>query len=181
MALRVSTPQHGVIYRGQRRNASTPLRSRTTTADPDASLPPAATRVIAVPVLGVVAFPGIPEAAPGARRYVRSVLEPYGVDADDAETAVNELFSNAITHSRSRGGIVGVSVFDTGTMFRVEVIDQGCDHGAPAVRDAAAGEESGRGLRMVAGYTAGWGWERRRGRGCDLTVVWFEMAAGDRI
>jgi anti-sigma regulatory factor (Ser/Thr protein kinase) len=180
MALRVTTLQLGVISRGQRRTPTgppTPTKPRTSTC------PLAVDQVLtAVPAIGAIAFPGIPEAAPGARRYVRSMLEPRGVNGDDAELVISELFTNAITHSRSRGGIVGVSVYDIGTAFRVEVIDEGNTDGCPVLKErseAPDSVESGRGLRIVAGYAKAWGWERRRDRSAVLTVVWFEIAAAE--
>lgn len=129
----------------------------------------------AVRHLEATAFPGARKSASRARRRVRAMLEPHGVNCDDAETAFGELFANAVTHSRSGapGGIVGVSVFDVGDALRVEVIDQGSDHGCPVLREDA--DQCGRGLHIVAGYTQAWGWERRRFRGRMLTVVWFEL------
>jgi anti-sigma regulatory factor (Ser/Thr protein kinase) len=131
----------------------------------------------AVRSLGATVFPGGPQgpAASRARRRIRAMLEPHGVDTDDAETAFGELFANAVTHTRSGapGGIVGVSVFDVGGALRVEVIDQGSDHGCPVMREDA--DQCGRGLHIVAAYAAAWGWERRRRGGRLLTVVWFEL------
>ena len=56
---------------------------------------------------------------------------------------------------------------------RVEVTDRS-GPGAPALRPAGDDAEAGRGLGLVAGLAARWGWRRRGGR----TVTWFEQQYG---
>ena len=104
------------------------------------------------------------------------MLEPHGVNGHDAALLVSELFANAILHGGSAGGFVGVSVFRTGNTARVEVTDEGTDRGVPVLRENPG--ECGRGLRLVANYAQAWGWEHRGHGGGEMTVVWFEMAAG---
>lgn len=126
--------------------------------------------------VGATAFPGVPLAVSRARAYVATVLDPHGVDGHDAALMVSELFTNAIVHGGSAGGVVGVSVYRIDDTARVEVIDEGGGMGVPVLRENPG--ESGRGLRLVASYAQAWGWEHR-GRGATaMTVVWFEMPAG---
>jgi hypothetical protein len=55
---------------------------------------------------------------------------------------------------------------------RVEVADRS-GPGVPELRAADKDAEGGRGLGLVAGLAARWGWRRRGGR----TVTWFEIQA----
>ena len=56
-------------------------------------------------------------------------------------------------------------------VIRVEVTDRG-GPGVPELRPAGRDAEGGRGLQLVAGLAARWGW-RRRGR---RMVTWFELS-----
>ena len=55
---------------------------------------------------------------------------------------------------------------------RVEVADRS-GPGVPELSPAGDDAEDGRGLGIVAGLAARWGWRRRGGR----TVTWFELQA----
>jgi anti-sigma regulatory factor (Ser/Thr protein kinase) len=87
----------------------------------------------------------------------------------------SELFGNSVRHSSSGlpGQTVTVTVVACAGAIRVEVTDRS-GPGVPQVRPAADDAEAGRGLRLVAGLAAQWGWRRRGGR----TVTWFELRHG---
>ena len=57
-------------------------------------------------------------------------------------------------------------------VVRVEVTDR-AGPGTPKLRPAGCDAEGGRGLQLVAGLAARWGWRRRGGR----MVTWFELQA----
>jgi hypothetical protein len=57
-------------------------------------------------------------------------------------------------------------------VVRVEVTDRR-GPGMPELRASDGDAEDGRGLGLVAGLAARWGWRRRSGR----TVTWFEIQA----
>ena len=85
---------------------------------------------------------------------------------------VSELFGNSLRHSGS--GVPGETVTVT-----VTARDRRCPGGGhrprgpgvPELRPAAEDAEDGRGLGLVAGLAARWGWRRRGAR----TVTWFEL------
>ena len=110
-----------------------------------------------------------------ARAFVSGVLGPGHPCGDDAALLVSELFGNSVRHSGSGapGETVTVAVSAGDGMVRVEVTDSG-GPGVPELSPAGRDAEGGRGLQLVAGLTARWGWRRRGGR----TVTWFELSHG---
>jgi len=66
-----------------------------------------------------------------------------------------------------------VTVRAAGGVVRVEVTDRG-GRGVPQLRPCGGEAEDGRGLGLVAGLAASWGWRRSGGR----TVTWFELQHG---
>jgi anti-sigma regulatory factor (Ser/Thr protein kinase) len=110
-----------------------------------------------------------------ARAFVSGVLGPGHPCGDDAALLVSELFGNSVRHSGSGapGETVTVAVSAGDGMVRVEVTDGG-GPGVPELSPAGRDAEGGRGLQLVAGLTARWGWRRRGGR----TVTWFELSHG---
>jgi serine/threonine-protein kinase RsbW len=119
-----------------------------------------------------VTVAGRAERARVARAFAVGVLGPGHPCRDDAALLVSELFGNSVRHSRSggAGGTVTVAVSAGDGRVRVEVTDRGgpeVPELCPAGRDA----EGGRGLQLVAGLAARWGWRQRGGR----TVTWFEL------
>jgi anti-sigma regulatory factor (Ser/Thr protein kinase) len=93
---------------------------------------------------------------------------------DDAALLAGELFGNSVQHSGSgaAGGTVTVAVTAGRGVVRVEVTDLS-GPGVPQVRPADRDAEGGRGLGLVAGLAARWGWRRRGGR----TVTWSGLQA----
>ena len=122
-----------------------------------------------------VTLAGRAERARGARTFVGAVLGAGHPCGDTAVLLVSELFGNSVRRSGSGapGETVTVAVRAWDGVVRVEVTDRS-GPGVPELRPADRGAEGGRGLRLVAGLAARWGWLRRGGR----TVIWFELRHG---
>jgi len=110
-----------------------------------------------------------PQSPRAARRFVTQAL----TDADDEDLIdtvtllVSELVTNAVLHAGSEAEVL---VRLTGATARVEVTDTSAESVAP--RDAAADEDSGRGLALVENLTRRWGVRPATGGG---KTVWFEV------
>jgi anti-sigma regulatory factor (Ser/Thr protein kinase) len=119
-----------------------------------------------------VTLAGRVERARTARAFVGEVLGPGHPCGDDAVLLVSEVFGNSVRHSGSGapGETVTVAVKAGDGIVRVEVTDR-AGPGTPELRSADCDAEGGRGLQLVAGLAARWGW-RRRGR---RMVTWFEL------
>ena len=122
-----------------------------------------------------VTLAGVAERARVARGFVAGVLGGGHPCGDDAVLLVSELFGNSVRHSGSgaAGETVTVAVRARGGVVRVEVTDRS-GPGIPRLCPAAGDGEGGRGLALVAGLAARWGWRRHGGR----TVTWFELRHG---
>ena len=122
-----------------------------------------------------VTIAGRAERARVARAFVTGVLGRGHPCGDAAALLVTELFSNSIRHSDSGtpGGVVTVAVTDGGGVVLVEVTDRS-GPGVPALSPADRDAEGGRGLHLVAGLAARWGWDRRGSR----TRTWFVLRYG---
>jgi anti-sigma regulatory factor (Ser/Thr protein kinase) len=121
--------------------------------------------------MSAVVLPGRPEAAAGAREFARKALVGYPA-ADEAITALNEMVTNAVQHSRSGlpGGALEVRLTITAASVLAEVLDEGpLGPPPPAPRDPFA--ERGRGLVLVEALTRAWG---SAGNG----VWWFWLPLG---
>ena len=123
-----------------------------------------------------VTVAGRAERARVARAFVGGVLGPGHPCGDDAVLLVSELFGNSVRYSRSgaAGGTVTVAVSAGDGLVRVEVTDRS-GPGVPELYSAGQDAEGGRGLQLVAGLAARWGWRQRGGR----TVTWFELRHTD--
>ncbi|GGR98451.1 hypothetical protein GCM10010252_41490 [Streptomyces aureoverticillatus] len=104
-----------------------------------------------------------------ARDLVRSRLRDWGLDAvtDSAVLLVSELVTNAVRHAR--GGRIGLRLVRSGRLL-CEVEDD--DATLPTLLSAGAGDEFGRGLRIVTGLAAEWGTSRTSAG----KTVWFELS-----
>jgi anti-sigma regulatory factor (Ser/Thr protein kinase) len=120
-----------------------------------------------------VTLAGRAERARAARAFVSEVLGPGHPCGDAAILLVSEIFGNSIRHSGSGapGETVTVAVISGDGTVRVEVTDR-AGPGTPELRPADRDAEGGRGLQLVAGLAARWGWRRRGGR----LVTWFELS-----
>ena len=111
------------------------------------------------------------QSARAARRFVSQVLTGWDSEEGDlidtVSLLVSELVTNAVVHA---GTDVEVAVRLTSTAARIEVTDASTDSIAP--RDAAADEDSGRGLALVGSLARRWGIRPASGGG---KTVWFEV------
>jgi anti-sigma regulatory factor (Ser/Thr protein kinase) len=119
-----------------------------------------------------VTLAGRAERARAARAFVSEVLGPGHPCGDVAVLLVSEVFGNSVRHSGSGAPGETVAVRAGGGIVRVEVTDR-AGPGTPELRPAGRDAEGGRGLQLVAGLAARWGWQRRGGR----MVTWFEIQA----
>jgi anti-sigma regulatory factor (Ser/Thr protein kinase) len=119
-----------------------------------------------------VTLAGLAERARVARAFVSGVLGPGHPCGEAAVLLVSELFGNSVRHSGSGapGETITVAVKVEDDVVRVEVTDRG-GPGSPELSPAGQEAEGGRGLQLVAGLAARWGWHRR-GR---WAVTWFEL------
>ncbi|MFB4300116.1 ATP-binding protein [Actinomadura sp. NTSP31] len=126
-------------------------------------------------VLGAVTLPGTGRSVGLARGFVRDLLADLP-GLDDVVMAVSETVANAVTHTASglEGGRVTVAVAAGSGAVRVEVTDDGASGARPYVKDDP-GAETGRGMRIVQGLAARWGFRPDGTR----TVVWAEFPAPD--
>jgi anti-sigma regulatory factor (Ser/Thr protein kinase) len=126
-------------------------------------------------VLESVTVAGRPERARVARAFTVGVLGLGHPCGDDAALLVSELFGNSVRHTRSGdpGETVTVTVRAGDGVVRVEVTDRS-GAGVPSLRPAGRDAEGGRGLQLVVGLAARWGWRQCGGR----TVTWFELQGG---
>lgn len=115
----------------------------------------------------------VPKAVPELRRMLRARFA--GEDVTDLVLCVSELLSNVITHV-GEGTPVTLRVSGTRTgRIRVELRDPAPGIW-PALRSAAEGDESGRGLLLVDALALGWGVEQAPyGK-----TVWCELRAPTR-
>jgi len=131
--------------------------------------------MVRVAVQESVTLAGRVERARIARAFVGGVLGPEHPCGDDAALLVTEIFGNSVRHSDSGapGETVTVAVRARDGIVRVEVTDRG-GPGMPELCPAGRDAEGGRGLQLVDGLAARWGWLRRGGR----MVTWFELRHG---
>ncbi|WP_344936196.1 ATP-binding protein [Sphaerisporangium flaviroseum] len=105
-------------------------------------------------------FPGRPEQASQARRFVRLVLAGAPI-VEEAELIVSELAGNALRHTRSApDGFFVVEVTWNATDVRIAVRDDG-GSGVPRLggTEPSPDEEGGRGLVMVAALATRTGYD----------------------
>ncbi|WP_160573856.1 ATP-binding protein [Actinomadura physcomitrii] len=126
-------------------------------------------------VLGSVTLPGVGRSVGCARAFVRDVLAGLP-DRDDVVLAASETVANAVRHTASglEGGLVTVTVAAGPGAVRLEVADDGAAGARPYVKDDP-GAETGRGMRIVQGLAARWGYRADGSR----TVVWADFPAPD--
>jgi anti-sigma regulatory factor (Ser/Thr protein kinase) len=120
----------------------------------------------------VLVLPGRPEAAAGAREFARKALAGYPA-ADEAITALNEMVTNAVQHSRSGlpGGTLEVRLTVTVASVLAEVVDEG-PLGVSAITSRESFAERGRGLVLVEALTRTWG---SAGNGYGLWWFWMPL------
>ncbi|MYS33864.1 anti-sigma regulatory factor (Ser/Thr protein kinase) [Streptomyces sp. KhCrAH-43] len=115
-------------------------------------------------------LPRRPESAAVARRLTEAALCCWGLGelADDGALIVSELVANAVRHARRESVRVLVERISQ-RKVRVAVTD--FSRGLPVECQAGDGDESGRGLLLVAALASDWGTDTRRwGK-----VVWADL------
>ena len=113
-----------------------------------------------------VELPVSREAPALARDFLRgsTCVEHHSEVVDDAVLLVSELVTNSVLHG---GPPVVVAVDCDEATLQVRVRDGSPT--MPAPRDAASGDENGRGLALVAEMSADWGVDTEE----DRKHVWF--------
>ena len=99
-----------------------------------------------------------PTAAAEARSQVRAAIDAWDVpvDEDVAVLLTSELVTNAVRHAAGEAITLGVRC--TRDRLRVDVHDRSA--APPVLTDVPADAEAGRGLVVVAGLSADWGFYR---------------------
>lgn len=112
-----------------------------------------------------------PAAIPVLRHWARTAVALAGspADPDDTALAVTEICSNAVAHGPGGQILAGCWLWHGGA--RILACDAGSRSWLPAATPAAAGDEHGRGLRMVAAVAARWGTFAMPGG----RVVWCDL------
>jgi anti-sigma regulatory factor (Ser/Thr protein kinase) len=119
-----------------------------------------------------LALPSDAKAPRLARSFVRKTMcHPHQARVgDDAQLLVSELVTNALRH-----GAPPITVrleCEGGTALAVSVSD--LSRSQPKPRDAADGDENGRGLALVDFISDRWGYHAHP---LDGKVVWFTLSA----
>jgi anti-sigma regulatory factor (Ser/Thr protein kinase) len=112
--------------------------------------------------VSVLEFAPLRTAVPNARHHAREVLRAWGFEAvaADAELALSELLTNAVTASVALPlqPRVRVKLLADPGQLMVEVFDQA--PGIPTRMTAARDQPGGRGLAMVEALAHRWNWTR---------------------
>lgn len=145
------------------------------TSDPRANTP-IGTNTAQPQQAAAVILPGEPEQAAVMRRRIRSRTGTLGSMTEVLVLLADELFTNALRHTRSGepDGEVTVALFKLPDRFQVKVTDQGPregEHVFPCPRPLNVCTEGGFGLHLVAAEASRWGTLQESGR----TTVWFEF------
>src|SRR3954470_972924 len=115
-------------------------------------------------------LPARAESVSKARRFVRQRLLALSAEAaaDDAETLVSELATNAVLHARTD---YTIGVTRTDGMIRVRVHDLSAV--LPRQRHYGTDSTTGRGIRLVTALAVDWG----VGPEDPGKAIWFDLAA----
>ncbi len=132
------------------------------------------------PRLIAFVFPSIPESLRMARFHVRAALCFHELSeyADDAEAITSELVTNAIQHVCGDGTkTVGITLARTRNPEAVTVIVSDSSPEGPAMHEAPAESDRGRGLRIVEALSAHWGWHPENGGKAIFAILAKEAGA----
>jgi anti-sigma regulatory factor (Ser/Thr protein kinase) len=111
-------------------------------------------------------FEPVPAQVREARRFVASVLQTWGMEADDVVLLVSELATNAVLHARSE---FKVHISQEQDRVRVEVSDD--NSRLPSFVAVPNDANSGRGLLLLQTMSGAWGVESHG----DGKTIWFEL------
>jgi anti-sigma regulatory factor (Ser/Thr protein kinase) len=130
------------------------------------------------PHVSFLELAALPTAVPCGRLHARQVLWEWqlGHLAEDAETLVSELLTNAVKASSSPDGVglVVLRLLANRERLLIEVWDHNPDD--PQPRQADAESESGRGFSVIEALSSRWGFRRLS---YSVKVVWCELLTGD--
>jgi anti-sigma regulatory factor (Ser/Thr protein kinase) len=119
--------------------------------------------ITATETTSLVAFtlPGTAYSVQMARFYVRAALNYHdlGDYAEDAETIVSELVTNAITHADARSIGLELTCLEGAGRLAIVVTDP-CPR-PPVKPNLVDGAEHWRGLHLVEALSARWGWRQQ--------------------
>jgi anti-sigma regulatory factor (Ser/Thr protein kinase) len=117
-------------------------------------------------------------AVPCARLHARQIVWEWGFShlAEDAETLVSELLTNAVKASSSPdgAGVVVLRLLANRERLLIEVWDHNPDD--PQPRQVDAESESGRGFSVIEALSSRRGFRRLS---YSVKVVWCELRIGD--
>lgn len=122
----------------------------------------------------VIDLPSSLHAPATARRVVADVLRGWGLEAlvADAEQVVTEIVTNALAHAP------GADSYELELVHRPDGVRIYLADGSavrPVVRELDAQSRRGRGMRVVAALTNGWGCDEHHGG----KRVWVDLDVGD--
>ncbi|MGH9063845.1 MAG: ATP-binding protein [Acidimicrobiales bacterium] len=119
-------------------------------------------------------FPQEPRSAGEARRFLRQVLDEWGLEdyVEAATLALSEVVTNAVLHAGSEAEVL---VRATGPVLRVEVHDTSRQR--PVRKRYRLDAGTGRGLAMVEVLADRWGSVTSE----TGKVVWFELATAEGV
>lgn len=108
--------------------------------------------------LTALALPSTPHSVRLARSYIRSALCDHGMGgyAEDAEVIASELVTNAVEHANAL--TIGLELLQLEGSAAVAIVVTDPSPHPPVLCDPTADLEHGRGLNIVAGLSARWGW-----------------------
>ncbi|MDT7553717.1 MAG: hypothetical protein QOI16_2253 [Pseudonocardiales bacterium] len=111
------------------------------------------------------------EIGPGIRRYVRVLLENWGVDAEiieDGLIVVEELVANVVDHAHTR---FALTIQLSSLVLHIAVHDECVADPVLRPFDPHAGR--GRGLQLIESLSQQWGCDHHHGG----KTVWADLAA----
>lgn len=130
------------------------------------------------PLRSYLELGALTSAVPCARMHARQIVCEWGFRhlAEDAETLVSELLTNAVKASSSPdgAGVVVLRLLANRGRLLIEVWDHNPDD--PQPRQADAESESGRGFSVIEALSSRWGFRRLS---YSVKVVWCELLIGD--
>src|SRR5262245_19278952 len=131
------------------------------------------------PLVSTLELSALPTAVGCGRLHAKHVLWEWKLDhlADDAQTLVSEMLTNAVTASRTPqgAGLVILRLLANHQQLLIEVWDQNPDD--PGPRHAPDDAENGRGLIVVEALSNRWGHHRTH---ANRKVVWCELLVAAR-
>jgi anti-sigma regulatory factor (Ser/Thr protein kinase) len=129
--------------------------------------------------VSVLEYAPLAEAVPSARGHARDVLREWGLAgvASDAEIALSELLTNAVTASAAlpaRPTVRVALLFDPGQLI-IEVFDSA--PAVPVLRVPGEDDPGGRGLLTVKALAHRWGWTPYRAGKLVWCDFWLQPPA----